>query len=645
MESKFFAAVPWIVYLPALGALFTGLFGKYLGERLAAAIATVAVTASFGVTLYAVWFLYGETDPSTFYVANLYTFLDTRFLDIQVAFQLDRLSAVMALVVTGISALIHLYSIGYMEGDRSATRYFSHLNMFVFFMLLLVLGKNLVMMFVGWEGVGLCSYLLIGFWYEDKAKSRAGKKAFIVNRIGDFGFLLALLMMIVYNQGSLDFGSLQEWASSGASPVMNQTNMTVICLLLFLGAAGKSAQIPLYVWLPDAMAGPTPVSALIHAATMVTAGIYMVARLSFLYVHAPMAMAVVAGIGALTALFAATIGIAQRDIKKVLAYSTISQLGFMFLAVGSGAFATGIFHLTTHAFFKACLFLGAGSVIHALQGEQDIFKMGGLSGKMPLTHGAFLISTLAIAGIPPLSGFFSKDEILTAAYLSETAWPGLYKVYWAMGLVAAFITALYMMRLYWLTFRGKTRLPEDLHRTAHESPWTMGLALAILALGAASAGFLGIPGGSHLLQSWLAPVLGTVQFPLTNVSQGLHWTLVFASVAVGIAGLVTAWLLYGRGPDGPAARLAETFGWAHRAVARKFYVDEAIDLVLVRPLRRTARFSYQVVDRVLIDLFVVNGSARAVRFLGLIPRALHNGNVQNYLLAIVIGLACLWIVL
>ncbi len=645
MESKLFAAIPWIIFLPAMGALLAGIFGKRLGDRFAALVATAAVSASFGLTLYAVWLLHGEADPATVYVLDLYTFIETRFLDIQVAFQFDRLSAVMALVVTGISALIHLYSIGYMKGDRSTARYFSHLNMFVFFMLLLVLGKNLLIMFVGWEGVGLSSYLLIGFWYEEMAKARAGKKAFIVNRIGDFGFLIAMMMIVVYNQGSLDFASLQEWASSGASPIMNQTNMTVICLLLFLGAAGKSAQIPLYVWLPDAMAGPTPVSALIHAATMVTAGVYMVARLSFLYVHAPLAMAAVAGIGVLTALFAATIAIAQRDVKKVLAYSTISQLGFMFLAVGSGAFATGIFHLTTHAFFKACLFLGAGSVIHALKGEQDIFKMGGLAGKMRVTHATFLVSTLAIAGIPPLSGFFSKDEVLASAFLGETAFPVLYKFYWAIGLLAAFLTAIYMMRLFWLTFRGTTRLSEETHRGAHESPWTMTIALVILAVGAAVAGFLGIPGENHLLQGWLAPVVGASQPPLVHASPVLHWTLLFASVCAGVAGLTTAWLFYRRGPEGPAARVARQFGWFHRTLTNKFYVDEALGYLLVRPLRRVARFCYEVVDKVLLDLFVVNASARAVRLFGLIPRALHNGNVQNYLLAIVIGLACLWIVL
>ena len=643
--TKYFMVLPWIVLMPLLGALITGLFSRRIGEKVAGVVATLAIFSSFGMALYAWWFLMAESDPDTVYSWVLYKFLDTGFINLDIAFHLDRLSAVMVLVVTGVSSFIHLYSIGYMHGDRSAARYFSHLNMFVFFMLLLVLGKNLLVMFVGWEGVGLSSYLLIGFWFDDMEKAKAGKKAFIVNRIGDFGFLLAVFLLLMYNGGDLDFASLEAWSLSGAQPVLNSTNMTVICLLLFIGACGKSAQIPLYVWLPDAMAGPTPVSALIHAATMVTAGVYMVARLSFLYVHAPMAMAVVAGVGALTALFAATIGIAQRDIKKVLAYSTVSQLGYMFLAVGTGAYAAGIFHLTTHAFFKACLFLGAGSVIHAMHGEQDIFKMGGLKKKMPWTHLTFLISTLAIAGIPPLSGFFSKDEILTATFLSETAYPGLYKVFWLMAVTGAFITAFYMMRMYWLTFRGSTRASAEAWSKAHESPWTMTVPLVVLALAATVAGAIGIPGEHNIFHHWMAPVVGAYTTPVVHASAVVHWGLIVLSVVVASAGLLVGWMLYRKGPDGAPARLAAALKPLHKLVENKYYVDEFYNLVIVRPLVGLARFCHRVIDVIFIDTLGVNGSAFVVKALGVAPRIYHNGNVQRYLFAIVLGLACLWIVL
>ena len=645
MEIKEFLAIPWIVFLPAIGFLITGFFGKKLGDRVSGYIATGAVFGAFGVALYCYWYLLNEPNAETVYAYKLYTFLGTGFLNIDIALYFDRLSAVMALVVTGVSSFIHLYSTGYMHGDRSFSRYFSHLNMFVFFMLLLVLGKNLLVMFVGWEGVGLCSYLLIGFWYEDMEKAVAGKKAFIVNRIGDFGFLLAIFLLLMYNHGSLDFNSLEAWAASGATPVQNQTNMTVICLLLIVGACGKSAQIPLYVWLPDAMAGPTPVSALIHAATMVTAGVYMVARLSFLYVHAPIAMAVVAGVGALTALFAATIGLTQRDIKKVLAYSTVSQLGYMFLAVGTGAYAAGVFHLTTHAFFKACLFLGAGSVIHAMHGQQDIFKMGGLGKKMRITQLTFLISTLAISGVPPLSGFFSKDEILTMAFLSETAFPGLYKVFWLMAVVGAFITAFYMMRVYWLTFHGERRMGEAAWAKVHESPFSMTIALMVLALAATVAGPLGLPGEANIFHHWLEPVVGAYTTTVAHASHAVHYGLIGLSIVVAGCGLLAAWTIYRKGPEGPAAKLAAAAGPVHKLLLDKYYIDELYNLIIVRPLIGLARFCHRVIDAVFIDLLAVNGSAFAVRAAGVLPRLYHNGNVQRYMFAIVVGVVCLWIVL
>ncbi len=638
MEPKIFALLPWLVALPAMGALVAGVLGRRWGNSFSAVTANLAVFGAFGLSVYASVLLFQEPQATTSYVYDLYGFLSTQFLDIQIAFQFDRLSAVMVLVVTGVSALIHLYSVGYMAGDRSCSRYFSYLNMFVSFMLLLVLGKNLLVMFVGWEGVGLSSYLLIGFWYEDMAKARAGKKAFIVNRIGDFGFMLGMLILVLYNQGSLDFASLQEWATSDAAPAMNAANMTAICLLLFLGAAGKSAQIPLFVWLPDAMAGPTPVSALIHAATMVTAGVYMVARLSFLFVRAPMAMAVIAGVGVATALLAAAAALVQRDIKKVLAYSTISQLGFMFLAVGSGAFSAGIFHLTTHAFFKACLFLGAGSVIHALHHEQDIFKMGGLARKMPVTHATFLLATLALAGLPPLAGFFSKEAILNAAFLGQTAYPVLYRTYWALGLAAAFLTAFYIMRLYWLTFRGETSLSAEPYGEVQESPWTMTVPLVILALLAGAAGLVAIPGESHLFRLWLAPVLQTFETPLVQPGVLAHWGLVGGAVVVTVAGLALAFMTYRKGPSD---RLRRPGRRAWDALSP----DRVYAVLFVRPFKGLARVCYRVIDVVLIDLFVVNGAALVVKLLSRIPRVFHNGHVQQYLVAVVIGLACLWFVL
>ncbi|MBM4355032.1 MAG: NADH-quinone oxidoreductase subunit L [Deltaproteobacteria bacterium] len=636
MEPKLFAAIPVIILLPAIG-------GKRWGDRFAAVVTNAAVFSSFGVSLYAWWYLRNDVEGMV-YLYKLYPFLKTDLLNIGLDFRFDRLSAVMCLVVTGVSSLIHLYSTGYMKGDRSYARFFSHLNMFVFFMLLLVLGANLVVMFAGWEGVGLSSYLLIGFWYEDMEKAVAGKKAFVVNRIGDFGFLLGMLMLLMYNHGSVDFFALERFANSGMPPVANELNMTVICLLLFLGAVGKSAQIPLYVWLPDAMAGPTPVSALIHAATMVTAGVYMVARLSFLFVHAPIAMAVVAGVGATTALFAATIGLAQTDIKKVLAYSTVSLFGYMFLAVGAGAFASGMFHLTTHAFFKACLFLGAGSVIHALHHQQDIRRMGGLARKMPVTHITFLISTLAIAGIPPLSGFFSKDEILTSAFLASTPFPTAFKVFWAFGAAGAFLTAFYMMRLYWLTFRGTPR-DAHAHEHAHESPWSMGTALVLLAAAATVAGVLGLPGEGHLFSKWLAPVVGKYTLEPHHASHLLHWALIGLSVAIGAAGLIAGWLIYRSGPDGVAARIAASTGPMYRLVAGKYFIDELYGLIVVRPLKAVAAFSYKVVDKIFIDLLGVNVPAWAVKGIGVLPRMFHDGNLRTYMLAVVVGVLCLWVVL
>ena len=631
--------LPFIILLPAVGALLTGLLGRYLSERVAGAVATLAVFSAFAVAAFTWWMMRTDPREGVSYAWVLYRFLDTGVAVIDVAFYFDRLSSVMVLVVTGVSAFIHLYSIGYMHGDRSATRYFSHLNMFVFFMLLLVMGKNLLVMFVGWEGVGLSSYLLIGFWFEDREKACAGQKAFVVNRIGDFGFLLAIFLLLLYNQGDVDFLSLAAWAGSGAEPTLNATNMTLITMLLFVGAVGKSAQIPLYVWLPDAMAGPTPVSALIHAATMVTAGVYMVARMSFLFTLAPITMAVVAVVGASTALFAASIALVQRDIKKVLAYSTVSQLGYMFLAVGTGAYAAGVFHLTTHAFFKACLFLGAGSVIHAMAGEQDLLKFGGLGKKMRITQLTFLVSTLAIAGLPPFAGFFSKDAILFHAFAGDTPYPMLYKALWGMGILGAAMTAFYMMRLYWLTFHGERRMDDHAWDHAHESPWTMTVPLLVLAAAAAVAGLLGIPGEHDIIHSWLAPVVGAYEVHVTEAGHHLELPLMAISVLVAAAGLGFAWILYRKGPGAAPAKLAASLKPAHQVLLNKYWVDELYDLVVIRPLRFVALWTHRIGDRVCIDTLGVHGSAFGVKFLGVIPRLYQNGDLHRYLAAIIVAVA------
>ena len=500
----------WIVLSPLLGAILVALLGRTLPRKVIGTLASAAVGVSFLIGLAAFFKLkelsgHGHGEETVFLADHLYRWFAVGGLNVEAAFVFDRLSAVMVLVVAGVSALIHIYSMGYMARDECYWRYFTYLNLFVFFMLLLVTADNAVAMFVGWEGVGLCSYLLIGFWFEDPEKAYAGKKAFVVNRIGDFGFLLGIIL-IFWSLGTVNFNEIAQQA-----PLLltgGGTLATAICLLLFLGATGKSAQIPLYVWLPDAMAGPTPVSALIHAATMVTAGVYMIVRLNVLYLLAPAAMCVVAVVGAATAIYAASIGLMQNDIKKVLAYSTVSQLGYMFLAVGVGAFSAGIFHLVTHAFFKALLFLGSGSVIHAMSNKQDIREMGGLKKQMPVTYWTFLFATLAIAGIPPFSGFFSKDEILWKAFSS----PQGHWTLWLIGFVAAGLTAFYMFRLVFLTFHGECRADEETKHHIHESPSLMTVPLIVLGVLSVIGGFAGIPealwGGNHF-HHWLAPCWAT----------------------------------------------------------------------------------------------------------------------------------------
>jgi NADH-quinone oxidoreductase subunit L len=632
-----------VVFPPLIGAIVNGLFCRFLSRGTVSVIGVVTPFISFITSVYLFFATKGEEGFAL--TATLFDWITTGTTNIALSFYLDPLSMVMALVVTGVGSFIHLYSVGYMHDDPSYARYFSHLNLFMFSMLMLVLGKSLLVMFVGWEGVGLCSYLLIGFWFSDMEKAIAGKKAFIVNRIGDFGFLLGLFILLFVLGGSLDIEVLKEQVSKeGSVLASNVPLVTIVTLCLFVGATGKSAQIPLYVWLPDAMAGPTPVSALIHAATMVTAGVYMVARLNFLFALAPVTMAVVAGIGALTAIFAATIGLAQNDIKKVLAYSTVSQLGYMFLGVGSGAFDAGIFHLMTHAFFKACLFLCAGSVIHALHGEQDIRRMGGLKTKMPITRWTFLISCLAIAGVPPLSGFFSKDEILYNAFVlshkSGAVPEYLGKIYFALALLGAFLTATYMFRLYFLTFEGDLR-SHDAH--PHESPKVMTIPLIVLAVGAIFAGFVGLPSeGLNLFHHYLEPVFA--QGSKFFVSKGTHeieYGLMGLSTLVGLAGIFFAYLLYiGAWKEEPK-RLTSALPRLYNLVLNKYYVDEIYDFLFVKPFQKISQLAYRFIDALLIDKVMVEGPARLTRGLGTISSPVVNGDVQSYAMMMFLGLCVL----
>jgi len=608
-----------IVVLPLVGFFVNGIAGNRLGKGFVSAVGCGLPIIAFLVTIKCVLDLRaGGYVPLA---EGAYTWATIGGSEFGISFYFDRLSAVMTLIVTGVGSLIHIYSIGYMHEDKSYARYFAYLNLFLFFMLLLVLGKSLLVLFVGWEGVGLASYLLIGFWFEDMDKARAGKKAFIANRIGDAGFLLG--MFVLYSTlGTLEMDRIN--AAFSASP-LPAVSASLIGVLLFIGATGKSAQIPLYVWLPDAMAGPTPVSALIHAATMVTAGVYMIARLAPIYVNAPEASQLVAFIGALTALFAATIALTQTDIKKVLAYSTVSQLGFMFVALGVGAYGVAVFHVYTHAFFKACLFLGAGSVIHALSGEQDIRKMGALAKKIPITFATFAIATAAIAGIPPLAGFFSKDEILWFAFASER---GGSTLLWAVMSFTALLTAFYMFRLLWLTFFGRSRVDHEVEHHIHESPLSMTSVLAALAVLSAVGGFFSIP---HFLEPQLA---------LPPVPESLHHyetTLVAIAVAIGLAGLAGAAYVFG-GTGDRAERLRERFAGVHKVLYDKYYVDELYDAVIARPLYWISdRVFLRLGDRTLIDGTLNGMAAVAQRTAGLLGRV-QTGSLHFYAFLVLAGM-------
>jgi len=610
--------IVWLIpLLPLVGALANALFGRLTG-RLAHWIAVPALGLSF-VASCSVFarVLHGET-----YVGQLFPWISAGSFKTAVAVQVDQLSAVMLLVVTGVGFLIHLYSAGYMHGDAGFARFFTYLNLFVFSMVMLVLAGDFLVLYVFWEAVGLCSYLLIGFWYQKQSASDAGKKAFIVNRVGDFGFGLAI-MLIWTTFGTLTYGDV----FTKATDAVGGGTYLAIALLLFMGACGKSAQLPLFTWLPDAMEGPTPVSALIHAATMVTAGVYMVARCHKLFEMAPLSLEIVAWVGGLTALFAASIGLAQTDIKRVLAYSTISQLGYMFAAVGVGAYAAGIFHLVTHAFFKALLFMGAGSVIHGLNGEQDLRKMGGIAPRMLVTTVTFLVGAIGLAGIPPFAGFFSKDEILASAFHEG------HVALWAVLLLGVMFTGFYTARVVLLAFFGAPRMSKEAAHHIHESPAVMTLPLGALAVLTAVAGIVGVPSSQGTaFARFLAPVL-----PLHLAEHGGVTALALAAVSVVVAlgGVFAAWFVYGRGQV-DASRVGVPRNVVHRVVLNKYYVDEIYDALFVRPIYRLCLWCANVVDVKVID-GLVNGVASAVVAWALGLRRIQTGFVMNYALGMLLG--------
>jgi len=664
----------WIPLLPLIGALINLTLGRRLSKGVVSTVAIASVAAAFVLAAYLVFGpLVQEFEAGrggTGITQTIYTWIEVGSFKAQLAFRLDTLSAVMILIVTFVGMLIHIYSTGYMAHDPRYSAFFGYLNLFTGSMLILVLAANMPVMFIGWEGVGLCSFLLIGFWFENDAFASAGRKAFVVNRIGDFAFLLGMFLLFwatkdidLAKGASLDFATLKNPAV-GAAYVNGfwggERLAAAAGILLFIGACGKSAQLPLFVWLPDAMAGPTPVSALIHAATMVTAGVYMVCRLSFLYASSTTALIVIATVGLLTALAAAFMAFAQTDLKKVLAYSTVSQLGFMFVAAGTGNWTAAIFHLGTHAFFKACLFLGAGSVMHSLEHEGsttpgDIMTMGGLRKRLPLTHLTFLISCLAIAGIVPFAGFFSKDEILGGAFaVHPPGWPVWYgKLLWGGLLTGALGTAFYMWRLYFLVFAGESRSAAA--RKAHESPLSMTVPLIILAFFATFIGFIGLPhvehpelpGFTHALAHWLEPSvthewyasgLPGTQSIAGAESDGTTFLLMGVALLVGGLGILGAWGFYRSGPSSSVDKLVEgPLAGVYEASKHKLWFDEVYDAIFVRPFKFLARGLFEVADRFVIDTVAVNGAAFVIGIFGRISRWFQNGNVQRYLVGVVVG--------
>ncbi|MEO6315606.1 MAG: NADH-quinone oxidoreductase subunit L [Chitinophagaceae bacterium] len=612
---------------PLLGFLINGLLRKQLSKPATGFIGSGAILISFIISVV----LFLDVKAGKTGVVELFDFISFGKVHIPFAFLVDQLSSLFLLVITGVGFLIHLYSTAYMheEENQHFARYFSYLNLFIFSMLLLVLGANYVVMFIGWEGVGLCSYLLIGFWFKNNAYNNAAKKAFVMNRIGDLGFLIAIFYLLA-TIGSVTYSEVFAHA-----PELSATTLTIITLLLFVGATGKSAQIPLYTWLPDAMAGPTPVSALIHAATMVTAGIYMIARSNILYTMAPVSQSVVAIVGLATAVLAATIALKQNDIKKVLAYSTVSQLGYMFLGLGVGAYTGAVFHVITHAFFKALLFLGAGAVIHAMHHEQDIRRMGGLKKYLPITHITFLLGCIAIAGIPPFSGFFSKDEILAAAYESN-------KIYWVIGVLTAGMTAFYMFRLYATTFLGKFRGTHDQEHHLHESPAAMTIPLVVLAVLAVAGGWIGIPDvfikDGHWLEHFLHPIF-EASYKLKEAHVADHNTefmLMGVSVLLAVIAIVYALNKFSKKPD---LQEADGFG---KVLANKWYADEFYDALIVKPLNRFSKFLDNVIEKSGID-WLVNGVGRGVQYSSRQLRLLQSGQVGSYVLLMIAGIIMLFV--
>lgn len=617
-----------IPLLPLLGAVINGFWGKKMSKTVSGIIGSASVGVSFILALIVFFDLKNHNEVDT--LSYIYfDWIQAGKFSAPFGFLIDPLSSVFLLIITGVGLLIHIYSAGYMHDDEGFPKFFAYLNLFVFFMLLLVLGNNYLIMFVGWEGVGLCSYLLIGYWFKNIDYSNAAKKAFIMNRVGDLGFLLGIFLIYI-NFGSVSYGAVFEQVKAFGS---NESVITCIALLLFVGAIGKSAQLPLYTWLPDAMAGPTPVSALIHAATMVTAGIYMVARSNIIYTLSPDALSIVGIIGIATALFAAIIGLAQNDIKKVLAYSTVSQLGYMFLALGVGAYTSAVFHVMTHAFFKALLFLAAGSVIHAMSGEQDIHRMGGLKKALPITYITFLIGTIAIAGIPPFAGFFSKDEILAHAFASNP-------VLWVLGLIGSLLTAFYMFRLFYLTFHGDFRGTNDQKHHLHESPKSMTIPLMVLAGLSVVGGFFGFPeifGGSHPLKRFLEPVFAdsdikTLPHHLSHSTEFMLMGLTLLCLAVVIW---VAYNQYVKKKEVPAED-AEIEGATHKVVYNKFYVDELYNAVITKPLNWISSKTNRYIEADIID-GVVNGTGKAILGGSKLSRFIQQGNVGFYIFAMVIG--------
>jgi NADH-quinone oxidoreductase subunit L len=627
-------SLAWLIpILPLIGFAIIGLAGKKLSKNLVSIIGCGSILAAFALTLGIFFQLHGSTQ-----VVKLSEWINTGILHVDFSFTIDPLSVLFMLIITGIGFLIHVYSVGYMHDDEKFDRFFAYLNLFVFFMLLLVMGSNYLVMFVGWEGVGLCSYLLIGFWFKNTEYNNAAKKAFIVNRIGDLGFLLGIIL-IYMTYKSLNFDIVFTSIHTSA----DHDVLNVIGVLLFIGAMGKSAQIPLYTWLPDAMAGPTPVSALIHAATMVTAGVYMIARSSIIFINAPGASELVAVIGLITLLFAATIGLFQNDIKKVLAYSTVSQLGYMFLGLGVGAFTGGVFHVMTHAFFKACLFLCAGSVIHAMSGEQDIRRMGGLKKYLPITHLTFLIATLAISGIPPFAGFFSKDEILGHVFEYENGG----HIMWFLGVIGSALTAFYMFRLYFLTFHGKFRGTHDQEHHLYESPKSMTIPLIVLAILSVVGGFLGMPGQGHLLHAFLNPAFGFATSSLlwtddlksvgTGEIELMVTAVLVASLSIGIA-----YWLYRKKNTLPPENEKDMQKF-QRVVYHKYYVDEIYNFIIRKPLDWLSEMSYKFLELKVVDGFV-NGIGNAVKWSGGVIRYAQSGNIGFYLFAMTIGIIIMLLV-